>query len=1091
MLDWAFARARTIYVIIAFILVAGIYTYNTVPREGEPNIDIPILYVSIPFPGVSVDDAESLIAKPVEDKLADLSGLKEMTSNISPGHVGILLEFAINFDKKVAIQDVRARIDEIRADLPDDIEEPQIHERNLAELPIISIALSANIPERPLAEAANQIARVLRTLSRVQDVEVFGVRDEVVEVVVDPLRLESYDITLEQLLYAVSRNNALVQAGSVSGSSGSFVVKLDGTYSNILDIYNTPFLTVSERTVRFRDIAEIRRAYVDRRSQARFNGEPAVILQVVKSLGENIFDTVTDVREAIDQETADWPPELKAAVNIAPALDSSVWAGRLIDQLENSVATAIALILVLTIALVGFRPALLIGAAIPGAFLMAFCLLAVFGMSLNNMVMFGLTLSVGMLIDGAIVIVEYADRRRAEGADGASAYLDAGKRMFWPITTSTATTLCAFLPMLLWPGITGQFMRQLPITLIFVLCSALIVALFFLPIVGAAFQSGYSVRRPAAQRGADLDRGAIAGIARWMIATPLRPFVWLLAALAVMGTIIVVYANNNRGVEFFVETEPEQVIAYVRARGNLSFEEIDRLVAEAERRIGGIPGIDTRVATAGEAGGLSVGGDPGGGPRDSIGQVFIEFAEWGKRQSGQAIVDEIARRTAGIPGVIVELKIPDDGPRQGKPVVVDILGNNWQQLLAVATEVRTQFETTEGLINIEDSRPLPGIEWDIVVDRERANVLGASLAEAGSLVRLLTNGVRIGKYRPLDADDELEILMRFPKRDRLLETLNFIRLRTPAGLVALSSFVERKPVPAVGSVSRRDGKRRLQISADVDAAYSTTERIQSMTAWLEAAQFPPGITASFRGELEDQQESQSFLIGAFLLSLFLMFALLLIQFNNFYSVLLILLAVVLSVGGVLLGMLVMGQPFSVIMTGIGILALAGIVVNNNIILIDTYQNLRKQTRELEAIAGAVARRTRPVLLTTVTTMAGLCPMMFAVSIDFVGRGINHGQPSALWWVQLATAIIFGLGFSTALTLVVTPSMLAARYWVGRGWRHALGRVTLLSARIRNDRQVPVSSKTVWQAYNQNGRELLWESTPQPYNPTARKKENRP
>ena len=1075
LIDWAFARARTIYVLIALAVGGGIYAYTTIPREGTPNIDIPILYVSVPFPGVSVTDGENLVAKPLEDELSDLSGLKEMTTYVTEGHVGVLLEFDIDFDKDEAISEVRARLDDVRPELPEDIAEPKLNEQNLAEFPVISIALTGNVPERPLAEAAEDLARALLNLRRVQEVEVFGVREEVVEVLIDPLRLESYDVTIEQLLRAVSENNTLVQAGSVEQDRGSFSVKLDGTYSTVEEIYGTPFLTVNERTVTFRDIAEIRRNYVDRKNRARINGQPAIILQVVKALGENVFDTVEDVRRTMQEETARWPPELRAAAQAIPALDESIPAGRLITQLENSVATAVAVILILAVILLGLRPALLISTAIPCSFMMTFCLLSIFGLSLNNMVMFGLTLSVGMLIDGAIVIVEYADRRRADGAQGARAYRDAAKRMFWPITTSTATTLCAFLPMLLWPGIPGQFMRQLPITLIFVLCSALVVALIFLPVVGAVVQRGYSTdRRGQALQasGAALDRGPLASFAKFLVCRPFRPFVCLAVVLAVIVGIVVTYAGNNRGVEFFVDTEPERTVAYVRARGNLSFNETDRLVEEVERRMEGITGVQTRVATAG--GRLSVGGPGQGGPRDAIGQIYIEFDEWGTRPPGNDIIDEITRRTANIPGIIVEVKTPEEGPRQGKPVVVEVRGQNWNQLLAETARIRAQFEITEGLTNIEDTRPLPGIEWNLVVDRGRANALGASIIEAGTLVRLLTSGVEIGTYRPDDTDDELEIQARFLKHYRTLDTLDQIRLRTPSGLVPLSSFIERQPAPAVGSVTRRHRERMIRIAADVDPAYNTTERILAMQAWLDTAEFPPKIDVSFHGELEEQQESQTFLLGAFALALCLMFALLLLQFNSFFSVFLILLSVILSVNGVLLGMLVMGQTFSVIMTGIGVVALAGIVVNNNIILLDTYHSLRRQMRELDAIAGAVARRTRPVLLTTVTTMAGLCPMMFAVTVDFLGREVYQGQPAAVWWVQLATAIVFGLGFSTALTLVVTPSMLAARYWIIRGFRHLLRSI---SARIHRQQEgVPAGRNPheVWTAYNKSGAELLWK-----------------
>lgn len=1082
LVEWAFARARTIFVLIALAFAGGIYSYGNLPREGEPQIDIPILYVSVSFRGVSVEDNENLVAKPIEDELASVTGLKEMTTFVSDGHTGVLLEFDVGFDQDSAIDEVRAKLDDIRPSLPDDIDEPRVLEWSIAEFPIITIALSGDIPERTLTRLADNLEDKLANLPRVLEVNVSGTRKEIVEMVVDPLRLESYDTTIDRLLSAVHTNNALVQAGQVETERGGFNVKLSGTFTSVADIANTPFLTSGERTATFGDIGEIRRTFADTSSRARIDGEPAIIFEVVKAKGENIFETVEEVRATLEAEAENWPEALRSAVKLTPAIDTSVDAGRMITQLENSVATAVALILILAIALLGLRPALLIGSAIPCSFLMAFALLAAFGMSINNMVMFGLTLSVGMLIDGAIVVVEYADRRRAEGVDAWRAYRDAAKRMFWPISTSTATTLCAFLPMLLWPGIPGQFMRQLPITLILVLSSSLVVALIFLPVVGAVVHRRADRHAPAAfvtrPTGTGVGRSATARLYRAVISNALLPVAVLGAVATGMAGIVMTFAENNRGVDFFVDLEPEMAVAYVRARGNLSFEEADMLVREAEARTASIEGIRTQIATVGGGG---VGGGPGGGdagpPRDSIGQIYYEFEEWGARPHGDDIVNELIRRTSDIPGVVVEVSLPARGPSEGKPISVELRSSDWRRLLAETGVVRDKLDSVEGLFNIDDTRPLPGIEWDLRIDRNRANTLGASVVGIGTLVRLVTGGVDIGTYRPSDANDELDIRVRFPDDDRVLDTLDRLRLRTETGLVPLSSFVTRQPVPAIGSISRKLGERVVTVGADVEQGHNVTEKINEIVAWLETADLDPAVHAEFRGELEEQNESQQFLLAAFALALLLMFAVLLIQFNSFFSVFLVLLAVVLSVVGVLLGMLVMEQPFSIIMTGIGIVALAGIVVNNNIVLIDTYQGLRGHMHELDAIAGAVARRLRPVLLTTVTTIAGLCPMMFAISVDFVGREVHQGQPSALWWVQLATAIVFGLGFSTVLTLVVTPSILAIRYWLVTGLRSLGGWLAALVAgrgsfrRVR--RQEARVRRNTLRTIGENSSELIW------------------
>ena len=1067
-IDWIFDHARTVFVILAMALIGGVGAYESIPREGRPDIDIPFLYVSAPFPGVSVQDNEILVAQVLEEELSDLSGLKESTSYVSDGHTGVFLEFDVGFEKEDLLAELRAKLDDARPKLPDDLDDPTIVERSIADTPIISITLAGPVPQRTLTRVADRLADDLLDLPRVKEVEVAGAREEVVEVLIDPLKLEAYEVTLEQLLQATSANNTLVQAGDVRSDQGAFAVKLSGTYSNVDDVAETSVISRNGRTLTIGDVAEIRRTYRDRATTARIDGEPAVLIEVQKSLGANVFDAVADVERTVAEEVERWPEALQSSVKVSHAFDDSTNARRMIDHLENAVATAVTLILVLTIILLGIRPALLVSIAIPCSFLITFTLLALFGLSINNMVMFGLTLSVGMLIDGAIVVVEYADRRRSEGLSGTEAFREASKRMFWPILASTATTLCAFLPMLFWPGIPGQFMRQLPITLIFVLSASLIVALVFLPVIGAAtHRSSAGPRRIAAGLpGSRVDNAFVAKLFRWLIRRPATPFVCIAAVGGMIGTVGVYYMQHNHGVEFFVNTEPERVIAYVRARGNLSFEESNRLVREVEERTANVPGVRTQVGSVGSAS-----RNPNR-PSDAIGDINFELEEWGTRPNGEAIIQEIVRRGTTVPGILLDVTVPRDGPQTGKPVSVELASSNWEQLLASTRRVRDFLERSEGYINIEDNRPLPGIEWDLHVDRARAATLGADIQSVGALVRLLTDGVSIGEYRPLDSSDELDIIARFPIADRSLDTIEQLRLRTPSGLIPLSSVVHVEPRPAVDAITRREGLRWIGVSSDVAEGFNANRKIREIQTWLSQEEFPPEVTITVAGQLEEQQESQRFLSYAFGFALLLMFAVLLLEFNNFFSVLVVLLSVVLSFSGVMIGMLVMEQPFSVIMTGIGVVALAGIVVNNNIILVDTYQSLCRRMHELDAISGAVARRIRPVLLTTVTTMAGLCPMMFAVSINFYDRDIEQGNPSALWWAQLATAIVFGLGFSTILTLVVTPSALAARYWIAHGMRKLSRWAGLLTGSRRRALEHRSRLQT-WIAWNKNGGDLVW------------------
>ncbi|MEM7237136.1 MAG: efflux RND transporter permease subunit, partial [Pseudomonadota bacterium] len=418
---------------------------------------------------------------------------------------------------------------------------------------------------------------------------------------------------------------------------------------------------------------------------------------------------------------------------------------------------------------------------------------------------------------------------------------------------------------------------------------------------------------------------------------------------------------------------------------------------------------------------------------DSIGEIQFELENWRIRGPGQPILDEVTRRVSDLPGIKAEVFIQVEGPQQGKPVQLEIRSNNWDDLNAATTKIRSHFESVEGLVDIDDTRPLPGIEWEITVDRTTAGRYGADIATVGPMVQFVTRGATLDTFRPDDLDEEIDIRARFPESDRVLSTLDNLRISTNRGLVPVANFINRTPVPKLGEISRRDTERYFIVRADVDPAFTPNDRIALLQDWLATdADLPATASARFVGDFEEQQESQAFLMQAFMGALALMFVILLAQFNSIYNALLVLSAVVMSVAGVLIGMLVMDQKFSIIMTGIGIVALAGIVVNNNIVLIDTFREFSRSMDRLEAIVRTAEARIRPVLLTTITTMAGLTPMMFAVSLDFGTGQISQGAPTALWWTQLASAVVWGLGTATLLTLIVTPAALAIREWAMQG-----------------------------------------------------------
>ncbi|MGF1501588.1 MAG: efflux RND transporter permease subunit [Paracoccaceae bacterium] len=1036
LVDWCTSRARMILALIVISLAAGFASYVSLPKEGAPDIDIPVLYVSATVPGISAADSERLIVRPLEEELRGIADLDEILGIASEGRGSVLLSFDFGWDKQATLATVRDRVDRARADFPEAAEEPTITETNLSQFPVIVVSLSGAVPERTLLRLAKDLQRSLEGITPVLEAKLTGHREEMVEVLVDPLKLESYDITGQALLEIVERNNQLVAADRVQSGTAAFSVKVPGSFEGPEEIYNLPLKTNGDRIVRLSDMADIRLTFEDPSGRARYNGRNAISLQVSKRIGENIIDTVAEVRTVVARETARWPEPLRNAVAVDLAMDESREVVDMVGQLENSVATAVLLVMIVVLATLGPRAALLVGFAIPCSFLLSFALMAALGLGVNNMVMFGLILAVGMLVDGAIVVVEYADKRIAEGTGPMRAYAEAAKRMFWPIVASTGTTLCAFLPMLLWPGLPGEFMGQLPVTLIFVLSASLIAALVFLPVLGGL--AGRLSRtlgrllpgRAAPPRLPPRGRTRFGRLLRPLIATPFGPVAVLVVSIGAIVAIFSTYASQNAGVEFFVKTEPQRAIVYVRARGNMSLEAEDRLVREVERRILDVEGVRSVFAFSGEGGLASQGGDE---PVDAIGQVQIELLPWDARGPGDAILAEIERRVADLPGIIAEVKKQAEGPQQGKPVQLELAGPDFATLLAAAETAREKFDATPGLVNIDDTRPLPGIEWQIRVDRLAAGRDGADIATVGPLVQLVTRGVTLDTIRLEGSDDEIDIRARFPEEDRRLATLDAMRVSTDMGLVPLAHFIERGPAPEVAEINRRNGERYFLVRADVDETTTDVAAITALEAWIaEEAPFPETVRARFTGDREEQQESLAFLATAFAGALGLMFVILLAQFNSVYNAALVLSAVVMSVAGVLVGMLVMDQKFSIIMTGTGILALAGIVVNNNIVLIDAYQEFARRMDPLEAILKTAEARLRPVLLTTVTTMAGLTPMMFATSLDFAAGTVVWGAPTALWWVQLSTAVVFGLGLATGLTLVVTPAALALRVWIARG-----------------------------------------------------------
>lgn len=1031
-IDAALSRTRTVICILLLLLLAGATAYRDIPKESEPDIDIPQIYISLSVEGISPDDAERLLLRPVEQELTGIQGVKEMKASAYQGGGYVLLEFRAGFDKDEAMKDVREAMDRVRPNLPDSMEsEPKVTEVNFSLFPVLVVTLSGNVPERTLLQLARGLQDKIEALPTVLEAAIAGNREELVEIIISPELLDSYNLDGVRIIDFFMRSNRLVAAGNLDTGVGNFAIEVPGLFKTVSDIMDMPVRTDGDSSILLRDVAEIRRGFKDPENFARLNGERAIALEIVKRSGENIIDTIEAVRAVVESERALWPP----GVTVSYTQDRSSDIRTMLADLQNNIISAILLVMVVIVAALGARAAGLVGIAIPGSFLTGILVIYMLGLTVNVVVLFSLIMATGMLVDGAIVVTEYADRKMAEGMHRREAYARAAKRMAWPIIASTATTLAAFAPLLFWPGLVGEFMKYLPLTLIAVLCASLAMALIFVPTLGAligkpgAASNPEAMKKLAAAEEGDLREiaGFTGAYVRVLDRALRRPGLILLAAFGLLIGVQVAYGKFGRGVEFFPAIEPELASVLVHARGNLSVHEKDALVREVEERILGLEGIDTLYTRAGKA--ATQGSELAA---DVIGQIQIEFMDWDKRPPARTILRTIRERTADIAGISVETQEQEQGPPGGKDVQIQ-LASRFPELLPPAVEqVRALLEERGGFTAVEDSRPLPGITWELVVDRAQAAKFGLDITTIGYYVRLVTNGLQVTEYRPDDSDDEIDIVIRHDSVDRTIDQLDRVMVQTPDGAVPVSNFIRREARPAQGTVNRSDQRRIMTVKADVEEGQNINDRVVELKAFLaeNADYLDPRIEVSFRGEDEDQREAQDFLGKAFGVALFIMAIILVTQFNSFYSALLVLTAVILSTIGVFLGLLITQQPFGIVMSGIGVIALAGIIVNNNIILIDTFDTIRREQGARmsihEIILRTGAQRLRPVLLTTVTTVLGLMPMVLQLNVDFIGRTVSHGAPSTQWWVQLATAVAFGLAFSTVLTLFVTPAALMFR-----------------------------------------------------------------
>ena len=1023
-IDFALSKAKTTLMIAVLIVIAGSYARQEIPIAASPNIQLPFVSVAVFLDGASPSDGSRLVAKPLENRLRTVPGVKTIRATSSLSNVRIFLEFEVGYDIDKAIVDTKQAVEEVKFNLPQEAEDPQINEYSNANFPVMNLSVIGASSLRQKVFYARELKDRLEKIEEVLETEVIGSPDEVLEGIINKSKMEAYGVTLTDLYYSVANNNVIIPGGKQDTGLGSFMIEVPSVIETAEDVYSIPIKVTKDAVVTLSDIASIRRTFKDFNSYARVNGEDAVAIEVMLREGANAIDAANKIAIELDEFRKILPENL----TVVKTNDDTVWANMMVSELNGNIISAVVLIMILVVASMGFRVSMLVGLSIPFCFLLTYLTLYLLGYEVNFLVMMGLLLGMGMLIDGSIVVTEYADRKISEGLSRLEAYRLASKRMFTPVLASTATTIAAFIPLIFWPGFTGQFMRYLPITVSIVLASSLFYSLVLIPVLGSYFgQSSSTLKlgKDSDKTGEPLfDRLAeyYGKLTKLFVKNPGET---IILTLAVLFTIVTTYNFYGKGTVYFAIVDPVKAEITVRGRGNFSALESKKIIEVVEERLLQIDELESVFLRSG-----SPWWERGG---DKIGSGYVEVVEPSERDiSGIEIMQLVTEVTQGIPGIIVEAVADLGGPQFDSPIELNITGDIESEVVAAALLAEEYMRNeVKGLTNIFSSQPYPSVEWNVQVDKQKAAQLGVKVGDVGALVQMLTSGFKVGEFRPDDSKDEVEIRVRFPSKDRTITGINTLNVTTANGLIPVSSFITLSPQENRSTVNRRNGQYVQELAAATIDESLVAAKVAEMQLWIEAQNFSKqGINMSFTGMQEETEEVNEFMVMAGITALFIMLILLLTQFNSFYQSFLILSAVFMSFVGVLLGLLISNRPFSSTMTGISIVTLAGIVVNNNIVLIDTFNRLKfesPETDRLELIRATCQQRLRPILLTSATTIFGLLPLAMGLSFDLIGREIAIGTRVVDWWQNLALSIVFGLGFSTLLTLIFTPAALAFPY----------------------------------------------------------------
>ncbi|NIR45714.1 MAG: efflux RND transporter permease subunit [Gemmatimonadetes bacterium] len=1080
--SFAVDHPTSVLVLTFSVILAGLVSYIQVPKEAAPEITVPYIAVNTIYPGVAPEDIETLITREIEDELNKIGDVKEITSTSVEGYSSVVVEFEAGMDMTEALQLVREKVDIAKPELPEAAEEPMIIEFNFAEFPIMQVNISGEYSLVRLKQLAEDIEDRIEQIPAVLEVTLSGGLEREVQVDVDLAKLKYYGLAFGDVIDAIREENVTTPGGTIDVGDLKYLVRVPGEFQDTRLIEDIVITSPGDRPVYIRDVASVDFGFKERDSYARLDGSPVVTLSISKRVGENIIETADAVKAAVEEMRPDFPPT--TVVKITSDMSEDVH--HMVSSLENNIISGLIFVVAILLFALGIRNASFVGVAIPLSMLLSFSVIQMSGMTMNFIVLFSLILALGMLVDNAIVIVENIYRFREEGYDKKEAAKLATGEVAMPVIAATATTLAAFAPMAFWPGIVGEFMGYLPKTLIITLSSSLFVALVINPtlcslwmrpegekglgltremkwtlgvITGVVFSVVliarplpavllaltvifvYSLHRwilaPAAHWLQTLQLPATLrwyeGVLRWALAHRLRV---MLGSLGALVLAVFLFGAFSKGVVFFPEDiPPSTVYVQVEAPTGTRVEVTDEIVRRIETQLRDLPGsedFESVVATVGSSSGIF-----GGQSGTHLATVAVNFVDYELRQHDVFETLERMRSTIGedIAGADIVVERPQEGPPTGLPVTIEIVGEDADRLKELGDRAVAILSNSgvapklEGLeSDMADARP----ELTVEVDREKAKLFGLNTQKIGFTVRSAINGVEAGEYR--DGENEYDIVVRLAKRYRndvsSLADLNVVA--EDGSQVPLPSIADWRINQSFSGINRKDLDRVVTVSSDVRSGYNANAVLAEVQSELAgfARDLPKGYTLRYAGQQEEQDASAAFLFGAFFTAMLLIAFILVSQFDSVLRPLIILSSVILSTIGVLIGLTVFQMPFGIIMSGVGVISLAGIVVNNAIVLIDYIKILRERDGmgQRESLVQGGITRFRPVTLTAITTVVGLIPLAIGMNIDFYGfyRSLEPnfywGGEQAAWWGPMAIAVICGLTFATFLTLILVPVM---------------------------------------------------------------------